>query len=128
MRAINLLYPKFFRFTKLIYYMEVVNLRYIIAFIISFISFFALQHFNIDNVFINVLVFLIILAIVFYLILHTVVYETKIDKLERFLLKNKRNPNFYMIYALANEIDEDVKAITDLLLKKTQTRVTSSDV
>ncbi|WP_078544649.1 hypothetical protein [Litchfieldia alkalitelluris] len=103
-------------------------MRYIIAFIISFISFFALQHFNIDNVFINVLVFLIILAIVFYLILHTVVYETKIDKLERFLLKNKRNPNFYMIYALANEIDEDVKAITDLLLKKTQTRVTSSDV
>jgi hypothetical protein len=93
-------------------------MRYIIAFILSFLSFFTLQYFNVESVFTNGLVFLLIVAIVFYPILHTVLFETNIDKIERFLLKNRKNPNFYMIYALANENDEEVKDITDMLLKK----------
>ncbi|MFC4321428.1 hypothetical protein [Litchfieldia salsa] len=92
--------------------------RYAIAFILSFLSFFVLEYFNLETIFTNVLVFLLILAIVFYPILHTVLFETNIDKIERFLLKNNKNPNFYMIYALANEMDDEVKELTDKLLKK----------
>ncbi|MBD8068789.1 hypothetical protein [Bacillus sp. PS06] len=95
-------------------------MRYVIAFILSFFSFFTLQYFDITNVFTIGLVFLLILAIVFLPVLHTVLFETNMDKIERFLLKNKKNPNFYMIYALANEIDDEVKDITEKLVKKSK--------
>ncbi|HHY72151.1 MAG TPA: hypothetical protein GX497_02770 [Bacillus bacterium] len=93
-------------------------MRYAITFVIGFLSFFTLKFFQVDNVFIVGAVIVLILVGVMYPLLHAVLLETDIDKIERFLLKNKRNPNFYIIYALANGLDEDVKNVTEKLLQK----------
>lgn len=93
-------------------------MRYIITFLLSLFSFFLLQYFEISNVFAIALVAIIILAAVMYPLLKVIFLETNIDKIEKFLLENKKNPNFYMIYALANELDDDVREITEDLLQK----------
>lgn len=97
-------------------------MRLIITFIISLISFFTLNYFQIGNIFIIALVVLSILLVVLYPMLHTILFETNISKIERFLLKNKKNPNLYMIYALANELDEEVRGLTEKLLQKYKNR------
>lgn len=93
-------------------------MRVFITFFISLISFFALSYFQIDNIFIIGAVIVLILVGAMFPLLHTVLFETNIGKIERFLLKNKRNPNFYIIYAMANRLDEEVKDVTEKLLKK----------
>ncbi|WP_456277872.1 hypothetical protein [Bacillus sp. AK128] len=93
-------------------------MRYGVTFIISLISFFTLQYFEVDNVWIIGTVMVLVLAIVLLPTLNNVLWETNIDKIERFLLKNKRNPHFYMVYAMANELDEEVRSITAKLLQK----------
>ncbi|GAE93269.1 hypothetical protein JCM21714_2336 [Gracilibacillus boraciitolerans JCM 21714] len=94
-------------------------MRYIIAFLISLVAFFVLDYFDINNILMIGLMFIIILIIILAPpILYTTLLQTDEDKLERFLLKNKKNPHFYIIYALANELDEEVNDITEALLHK----------
>ncbi|KEF36892.1 hypothetical protein M670_03806 [Schinkia azotoformans MEV2011] len=93
-------------------------MRYVNTFVISLISFFVLDFFQVDNVFIVGTVMVLILVGVMLPLLYTVLLETDIDKIEKFLLKNKRNPNFYIVYAMANRLDKDVRDLTEKLLKK----------
>ena len=67
-------------------------------------------------------VFILLLISVMYPLLHVTLLETNIDRIEKFLLRNKNNPNFSMIYALANEHDEEVKEITQKLIQKYKAR------
>lgn len=93
-------------------------MRFAITFVISFISFFVLKFFQVENIFTISAVLILILLVVMYPLLHAVLLETDIEKIERFLIKNKRNPNFYIIYAMANGLDEEVKELTEKLLVK----------
>ncbi|MFE8694757.1 hypothetical protein ACFYKT_00130 [Cytobacillus sp. FJAT-53684] len=93
-------------------------MRYVITFFISLLCFLTLYFFQIDNIFIIGLVIILILAAVMFPMLKALFWETNIEKIERFLLKNKKNPNFYIVYAMANENDEDVKNLTEKLLQK----------
>ncbi len=93
-------------------------MRYIIAFFISLVTFFVLNYFDMNNIFAVSFVFIIILIFILGPILYTTILQTDVDKLERFLLKNKKDPNFYIIYSLANELDEEVDDITEILLHK----------
>ncbi len=93
-------------------------MRYITAFFISLVAFFVLGYFNLNNIFTIVFVVLLILVILLAPMLYTTLWQTDVDKLERFLLKNKKDPNFYIIYALANKLDDKVEDLTETLLHK----------
>ncbi len=95
-------------------------MRLTLTFIFSFLSFLTLQLLGLDNIYTISLVVLVILVLVLYPLVYTSFFGTNIDKIEQFLLKNKKNPNFYIIYALANKRDEEVEDLTDKLLHKTK--------
>ena len=89
-----------------------------ITFLVAFVYFLVLQLLDWDNILTIGMGVVIILAGVLYPLLKNSMWETRVEKLENFLLKNKNKPDFYIIYALANELDEEVKANTELLLKR----------
>ncbi|PYZ92280.1 hypothetical protein CR194_15700 [Salipaludibacillus keqinensis] len=93
-------------------------MRYVIAFVLSLICFLTLHLFQVDNIFLIGAALLLFVSGVMFPLLYTVFLEKNIDRIEKFLLKNKHDPNFYIIYALANEMDEEVKDTTEKLLKK----------
>lgn len=97
-------------------------MRYVITFIISLFCFFILYVLQIDNVFMITIVGIVILLSVMYPFLRVTLWETRIDKIENFLLKNKQNPNMFIVYALANELDEEVRKRTDKLVQKNNNR------
>ncbi|KAB8139463.1 hypothetical protein F9U64_00055 [Gracilibacillus oryzae] len=93
-------------------------MRYIITFFLSLIAFFTLHYFQVNNIFVIVLVITFILIAVLFPLVYTIFHETDMKKIERFLLKNKKDPNFYMTYALANKLDKEVEELTEVLLHK----------
>ncbi|MCA0972107.1 hypothetical protein LCM20_15980 [Halobacillus litoralis] len=90
------------------------------SFLVSFASFFVLQAFDLLSVWSIAGVFILIMAVLFIPLLFTTMFETDVDKVERFLLRNKKNLNFYMIYALAHQEDDQVKNLTEKLIKKSK--------
>ncbi|RXI96398.1 hypothetical protein DS745_22040 [Anaerobacillus alkaliphilus] len=94
-------------------------MRFFTTFMISLGVFLLLTLFNINGIFSFITIGILILFIVMYPILHGSFLETNIDKIEKFLLKNKHNPNLYIIYALANERDEEINQLTEQLISKT---------
>lgn len=63
----------------------------------------------------------IIMIVFFGLIfpfLSIVFWEKDIYKIEKFLIDNKKNPNYQLFYALANNIDEEVEEVIGKLLSK----------
>ncbi len=95
-------------------------MRTSLTFVVSLVAFFLLYFFNVSNMFAFIGVGILILCTMMYPIIRITFFETNIAKIEKFLLNNKRNPNFYITYALANELDEDIDHYTDQLLKKTK--------
>ncbi|MCT8138578.1 hypothetical protein H1D32_12990 [Anaerobacillus sp. CMMVII] len=95
-------------------------MRFFTTFIISLIAFLVLTFFKINSIIVFIAVGICILFIVMYPFLKISLFETNIDKIEKFLLKHKNNPNFYIIYALANELDQDIDRLTDKLVSKTR--------
>lgn len=45
-------------------------------------------------------------------------WETDLNKIEKFLINNKKNPNYQLFYALANNLDEEVEDAIEKLLSK----------
>lgn len=95
---------------------------YIITFFLSLISFFILYLLNIDHFISFIIVFFIILAVMMLPLLKVTLFETNMEKVEKFLLNNKNNANFYIIYALANNLDDDVKELTNILVQKSKNK------
>jgi hypothetical protein len=93
-------------------------MRFIVTFVISLVGFFVLHYLQVSSIFAMAILAIVILIGVMYPLLQVLLWETNITKVEKFLLKNKKNPNFYIVYALANGLDEDVRKITDSLLQK----------
>lgn len=55
-------------------------MRYLLTFLISLFSFFALQYFEVNNVFVIATVLNLIFAELMYPMLHVTIWETNIDK------------------------------------------------
>jgi hypothetical protein len=92
-------------------------MRFFTTFIISLLAFLILAFYKVSFPVVlttGVLIFLFMM----YPILRMTLFETNIEKIEKFILKNKKDPNFYIIYALANELDDEVDHLTDKLVKK----------
>ncbi|MBH5318854.1 hypothetical protein I6N90_13700 [Paenibacillus sp. GSMTC-2017] len=62
-----------------------------------------------------VIIFALFLGLPTY---HIMMVETNIDKLEKHLLKNQKNLDHALIYAVANKQDDEVSRIIDRLLVK----------
>ncbi len=90
---------------------------YVIVFIVSIVM--TILKINIFIIFAIgfMLLFLMILPY-----LYTVFWEKDINKIEKFLIKEKGNPIYQLFYALANKLDEEVKDAIDQLLKKHKAR------
>ena len=95
---------------------------YVITFFLSLLCFFILFLLQLNELIYFVFAFIIIFAIVMYPILKISFWETNLEKIENFLVKNKKNANFYIIYALANKTDDEVKSITNKLVAKTKNK------
>ncbi|MNH98035.1 hypothetical protein D3C73_507480 [compost metagenome] len=50
--------------------------------------------------------------------LYTLLWDTNVERMERFLIRNKKKPTYGLIYASANELDEDVRHCIHSLLHK----------
>lgn len=94
----------------------------LLTFLISLLSFFALNLLGFSDILAFIFVGILILAISMYPLLRIAFFETDIEKIERFLLKNKKKPSFYIIYALANKLDDQVDQTTEKLLQTTKNK------
>ncbi|WP_078429075.1 hypothetical protein [Alkalihalobacterium alkalinitrilicum] len=93
--------------------------KIIIAFVLGIILTVLLSALRLNPIIIYFIIILVILFIVLYIPHLLPAYVSKNEKrVERFILKNKQNPQVYLFFALANKLDEDVKdTITELLEK-----------
>lgn len=64
----------------------------------------------------------IIVFLFFGLPLYTPLLETDLDRLEKFLIAQRKNPAFYILYASSNRQDEEVERLMPQLLLKYKQR------
>ncbi|WP_138419959.1 hypothetical protein [Aquibacillus sediminis] len=83
--------------------------------VVYFITLKTFALFSMYTVGAGILSLLITLLYIRFWITHV---ETRIEKIENFLTTNKNKPHFHLIYAIANQMDSDVKATTADLLDK----------
>ncbi len=89
---------------------------YLIVFIISVVMAFLKMNFYIA---LSIIVMIAFFGLIFPL-LNAVLWETDVKKIEKFLKNKKKNPYYNLIYALANNLDNEVEEATNILLKKYQ--------
>ncbi|QSS98631.1 hypothetical protein IMZ31_10965 [Pontibacillus sp. ALD_SL1] len=92
------------------------------TFIVSAIGFFFLYYFEITNLWLIALFGVLLVVFAIFPTLNILLWEKNILKIERFLLKNKKNLTFYTVYALANGLDEEIQSTTEKLVSKSKHR------
>lgn len=87
---------------------------YVLVFIISLI----MSILEISLYITFAVITLVVLSLIIFPFFYTVLLETNIQKIEKFLINGKKDPNFQLTYGLANKIDSDVEEAIEKLLKK----------
>ncbi|OEH94231.1 hypothetical protein [Bacillus solimangrovi] len=62
--------------------------------------------------------FLIISFGIFLPYYHTIFQQKNVTKIEKFLIRNKKQPIYQFYYAIANELDDEIEASLEKVLKK----------
>ncbi|WP_068534437.1 hypothetical protein [Paenibacillus glacialis] len=73
---------------------------------------------NISTVYIVSVAILIAILSIMLPYIHMVLQETNLVRLEKFLIRQRKNPALYLFYAIANKQDEEVRILIDRLLVK----------
>ncbi|WP_017754134.1 hypothetical protein [Calidifontibacillus oryziterrae] len=92
-------------------------MNYVFAIIVAFVINFIMNYLQFNSVIILIVTFLIVLAGLLYPTYRTLLSETKVEKVEKFLLKKRKMPTYAFIYALANNDEEEALAALNKLLK-----------
>jgi hypothetical protein len=97
-------------------------IRYVLIFVCVIAVSIVLSLWEVSLIFIVVINLLIALIGISFPMFYTIVWETDIHKIERFLIANKKTPAYKLIYALANRIDKEVEQSIHSLLHKHKQR------
>lgn len=93
-------------------------MSYIIAVILALLISAIMSYLEMNSTAIFIVTFLVVFAGLIYPTYRNLLWETKVEKIEKFLLKKRREPTYHFIYSLANEHDEEAAEALNKLLKR----------
>ncbi|MBT2285683.1 hypothetical protein J7E78_19250 [Paenibacillus polymyxa] len=67
-----------------------------------------------------------ILIVFFKHVFYPLVFDKRIDRLESFLSKQQNTPGTYIIYVLANRLDDEVELVMEQIMQKYKRRTTQA--
>ncbi|MDP9675764.1 hypothetical protein J2W97_001759 [Paenibacillus jamilae] len=94
------------------------NLRNLITFVFVIVMWMIVDRLHINNALAFIIIFILIFLILYVPILFTVLWDSNLKRIEKFLMSRKSKPEYHLFYALAHEIDEEVEDSIRLLLQK----------
>ncbi|PKQ90787.1 hypothetical protein CXK86_12150 [Paenibacillus sp. BGI2013] len=74
---------------------------------------------------VGVVVVTILIAFIKH-VFYPLVFDKRIDRLESFLSKQQNTPGTYIIYVLANRLDDEVELVMEQIMQKYKRRTTST--
>lgn len=93
-------------------------IRYILGFIIAILVGIILAIWNVPEILIFVIAYIIVFGFLLSPILYSLYRSKNIDKLEKFLVKRQRHPYYQFIYGMANKDASKLEEAYSKLLKK----------
>ncbi|MXO77320.1 hypothetical protein GRP75_05530 [Paenibacillus sp. OT2-17] len=94
------------------------NIRNLVVFVFVIVMWMIVDHLHINNVLAFIIIFILMFLVLYVPILFTVLWDSNLKRIEKFLMSRKNKLEYHLFYALANEIDEEVEDSTRLLLQK----------
>lgn len=93
-------------------------MSYVFAVILALLISAIMSYLEMNSSAIFFVTFLVVFAGLIYPTYRTLLWETKVEKIEKFLLKKRKGPTYHFIYSLANEHDEEAAVALNMLLKR----------
>jgi len=94
------------------------SVRTVLGFILVIIVNIALSSLDINIIYSFISSFVIVILFLGLPLFHTLLRETNVNRLEKFLIGQRKNPAFYILYASANRQDDEVERLVNQLLLK----------
>ncbi|ALP36019.1 hypothetical protein ASL14_07415 [Paenibacillus sp. IHB B 3084] len=94
------------------------NIRNLVTFVFVIVMWMILDRLHINNALAFIIIFILMFLILYVPIFFTVLWDSNLKRIEKFLMSRKSKPEYHLFYALAHEIDEEVEDSIRLLLQK----------
>ncbi|WLR52069.1 hypothetical protein LC040_03910 [Bacillus tianshenii] len=94
------------------------NVRTIVTYVLVFVVSLGLSFLEVSLGIILFTAFFLVSALIFAPFYHSVFLQKNPEKVEKFLVQNKKQPIYQFYYGLANERDEDVEEAYKKIVKK----------
>ncbi|MEE4571032.1 hypothetical protein V2U94_25800 [Paenibacillus polymyxa] len=94
------------------------NIRNLVTFVFVIVMWMIVDRLHINNALAFIIIFILMFLILYMPILFTVLWDSNLKRIEKFLMSRKNKPEYHLFYALAHEIDEEVEDSIRLLLQK----------
>ncbi|MEK4733203.1 hypothetical protein [Paenibacillus sp. FSL L8-0641] len=94
------------------------NIRNLVTFVFVIVMWMIVDRLHINNALAFIIIFILMFLILYVPILFTVLWDSNLKRIEKFLMSRKSKPEYHLFYALAHEIDEEVEDSIRLLLQK----------
>ncbi|WP_318627484.1 hypothetical protein [Paenibacillus polymyxa] len=94
------------------------NIRNLVTFVFVIVMWMIVDRLHINNALAFIIIFILMFLILYVPILFTVLWDSNLKRIEKFLMSRKSKPEYHLFYALAHETDGEVEDSIRLLLQK----------